>query len=459
ELPVAIGIAIYCDRVHDTTTRAPILSITLALKCNPSETPHRYDSPPGMELEAHPGHRAIHLRFGDEKLHTESNGLATQDSSLEVDLLILDYITYQATNACLSSRDLQPSTSFSLSNNLAMSDSFLALFQARHPGYQLDAELHFRLLLLKLTALFTQRLTRNPTTPPTSALEELRQNNQDRAREWIASEERIPCRGYNMRSFDDAAAFPSRDILERNRAHVLHGLSVPAEDEAYEDAHYGTPSCLSLLDLLPLFMEVSAARQVMLAASVPESGLTEQWMQLACSFMLQACLEQYLVVGVSGTDAIDEAFAWGQRAKGREKDANDEICDMFEDPIYETEVHGWANIKRQYLERILQPATKNSWHESSSAPSSPYGAQDRHRFVDLISRLESTATQHPIVQFESDVLGFLHALSESIERPVLVQLEGGQLDGMSTEETTEFIKSCGLSAGNLMLDAGIKREA
>ncbi|KAI7418146.1 hypothetical protein KC336_g9778 [Hortaea werneckii] len=412
-----------------------------------------------MELEAHSGHRAKHLRFGDEKLPTASNGLATQDSTLEVDLFILDYITYQATNACLSSRDLQPSTSFSLSNNLAMSDSFLALFQARHPGCQLDAELHFRLLLLKLTALFTQRLTRNPTTPPTSALEELRQNNQDRAREWIASEERIPSHGYNIKPFDDASAFPSRDILERNRAHVLHGLNVPAEDEAYEDAHYGTPSCLSLLDLLPLFMEVSAARQAMLAASVPESELTEQWMQLACSFMLQACLEQYLVVGASGTDAIDEAFAWGQRPKGREEDANDEICDMFEDPIYETEVQGWANIKRQYLERILQPATKNSWHESISVPSSPHDAQDGHRFIDLISRLESTATQHPIVRFESDVLGFLHALSESIERPVLVQLEAGQLDGMSTEETTEFIKSCGLSAGNLMLDAGIKRKA
>ncbi|KAI7385021.1 hypothetical protein KC336_g18066, partial [Hortaea werneckii] len=76
----------------------------------------------------------------------------------------------------------------------------------------------------------------------------------------------------------------------------------------------------------------------------------------------------------------------------------------------------------------------------------------------LISRLENTATQHPIFQFESDVLGFLHALSESIERPVLVQLEAGRLDGMSTEETTEFIKGCGLSAGKLMLDAGIKRE-
>ncbi|KAI6842639.1 hypothetical protein KC340_g1587 [Hortaea werneckii] len=412
-----------------------------------------------MELEAPPSHQVKHPRFEDEKLPTAPNGLATQDSTLEVDLLILDYITYQATNACLSSRDLKPSTSFSLPNNLAMSDSLLALFQARHPGHQLDAELHFRLLLLKLTALFAQRLTRNPTTPRTSALEELRQNNQDRAREWIANEERIPSYGYNTSLLDNASAFPSHDILERNRAHVLHGLNVPAEDEAYEDAHYGTPSCLSLLDLLPLFMEVSAARQAMLAASVPESELTEQWMQLACSFMLQACLEQYLVVGASGTDAIDEAFAWGLKAKGREEDANDEINDMFEDPVHETEVQGWANIKRQYLERLLPSATENSWRESSSVPSPPHGAQDGHRLVDLISRLENTATQHPIFQFESDVLGFLHALSESIERPVLVQLEAGQLDGMSTEETTEFIKSCGLSTGKLMLDSGVKREA
>ncbi|KAI7326695.1 hypothetical protein KC315_g7423 [Hortaea werneckii] len=338
-----------------------------------------------MELEAPPSHQVKHPRFEDEKLPTAPNGLATQDSTLEVDLLILDYITYQATNACLSSRDLKPSTSFSLPNNLAMSDSLLALFQARHPGHQLDAELHFRLLLLKLTALFAQRLTRNPTTPRTSALEELRQNNQDRAREWIANEERIPSYGYNTSLLDNASAFPSHDILERNRAHVLHGLNVP--------------------------------------------------------------------------DAIDEAFAWGLKAKGREEDANDEINDMFEDPVYETEVQGWANIKRQYLERLLPSATENSWRESSSVPSPPHGAQDGHRLVDLISRLENTATQHPIFQFESDVLGFLHALSESIERPVLVQVEAGQLDGMSTEETTEFIKSCGLSTGKLMLDSGVKREA
>ncbi|KAI7238312.1 hypothetical protein KC330_g2662 [Hortaea werneckii] len=412
-----------------------------------------------MELEAPPGLRAKHLRIEDEKLPTASNGLANHDSSLEVDILMLDYITYQATNACLFSRDLKPSTSFSLPNNLGMSDSFLALFQARHPGYQLDAELHFRLLLLKFTALFTQRLTRNPTTPPTSALAELRQSNQDRAREWIASEERIPSYSYNTRPFDDASAFPSRDILERNRAHVLHGLNIPAEDEAYEDAHYGTPSCLSLLDLLPLFMEVSAARQAMLAASMPESGLTEQWMQLACSFMLQACLEQYLVVGASGTDAIDEAFAWGLKQRGREEDTNDEINDMFEDPIYETEVQGWANIKRQHLERLLPPATGKSWHESSSVPSSPHSGQGGQSLVDLTSRLESTATQHPILTCESDILGFLHALSESIDHPVLVQLEAGKLNGMSTEETTEFIKSCGFSAGKLMLDAGMKREA
>ncbi|RMY71193.1 hypothetical protein D0863_05308 [Hortaea werneckii] len=411
-----------------------------------------------MELEAPPGLGAKHLRIEDEKLPTASNGPANQDSSLEVDLLMLDYITYQATNACLSSRDLKPSTSLSLPNNLAMSDSFLALFQARHPGYQLDAELHFRLLLLKLTALFTQRLTKNPTTPPTSALAELRQSNQDRVREWIASEERIPSHGYDTSPMDNVSAFPSRDILERNRAHVLHGLNIPAEDEAYEDAHYGTPSCLSLLDLLPLFMEVSAARQAMLAASVPESGLTEQWMQLACSFMLQACLEQYLVVGASGTDAIDEAFAWGLKPRGREEVANDEINDMFEDPIYETEVEGWANVKRQYLERLLLPATGKRWHESNSLPSSPLSNQGGQPVVDLTSRLESTATQHTIVKFESDVLGFLHALSESIDRPVLVQLEAGKLNGMSTEETTEFIKSCGFSAGKLMLDAGIKRE-
>lgn len=396
----------------------------------------------------------------DEDAHAAIETRCTDgETALEVDIMILDYAAYQATLACLASRKLQADAQLpiSLSHILAMVDSYLSIFKSRHLGYEFDDDLRFRMLLLKLATLFTQRLTRNPTTPSRPVLQQLRETNKTRARDWIATADRIPSGHHSTAVFEPAENFPTPAELDRNRAHVLHCLEIPAEDEAYEDAFYGTSDSVTLLDLLPLFVAVSAARFETVSAD-----LNEKWMQMACAFMLQACLEQYLVVGAQGMDAVDEAFAWGAKTtsavgdaeiegaggKIEQEDEVDEINDMFIDDVYEEEVKGWTEMKRAYLDLLFPPGTQAaSSKDTYSVPSSDDGGDTSSRPypADLVSHLEMLAAKHPIADFEAALLSFLEALSQSLAKPVLVQLESGQLDGMSKKETQEFVKSCGLS--------------
>jgi len=178
--------------------------------------------------------------------------------------------------------------------------------------------------------------------------------------------------------------------------------------------------------------------------------------------MLQACLEQYLVVGADGVRVVDEAFAWGYKVHKTEKEEDDmeidgehaetevvdgEVNDMFGDPVYENEVEGWSGIKQQYLDLLFPPPAAKSEKDTYSVPSSEGDDAQAAKAssVDLVSHLEMTAAHHSISTFESTLLSFLAALSESVPKPVLVQLEAGKLDGMSEKQTAEFVRSCGLS--------------
>lgn len=389
-------------------------------------------------------------RLSEDAIASIQTQCAQSDTALEVDHMVLDYAAYQTIEACVASRqpEKQSSSSKSLSSNLAVFESFLSIFKARHPTYKADNELRLRILLVKCVAAFTQRFTSNPTTPSSSALAELRRVNQERARAWIGSADRVPSSSFDSSPFELDHPI-SQQQLERNRAHLLHELDMPAEDEEYEDAFYGTSSSMSLLDILPLFMEVSAIRNAM-----NSSNLTDRWMHLACEFMLQACLEQYMVFGANGLDVIDEAFAWGYRSDdldqmnvdgedGTTQAKYDETNTMFEDEDYAIEVEDWSPIKASYLEQLF-PATGN--RAPSSQPLSSTLDEQRHQNSGLVSHLEAVAAEHPITTFEESLMKFLGAISNSISRPALVQLEDGKLDGMTEQQTKEFLAGCGVDA-------------
>lgn len=375
------------------------------------------------------------------KLSTQEATIFTKrgdaDTSLEVDHMILDYLSFQATNAVLADRDSTQAHAPAMQRKIVMVDAFLDMFKAKHREFTPDPELRFRLLLLKFTTLFSHRLIQHASVPSCHALRQLRESNQSRAREWIGGVDAVPSLKFDMSRFETELPLSLED-LERNRAHVLNTLGMPAEDEAYDDAFYGTSASAALLDILPLFMTVVAARN-----ELNNSTLNKSLMELVGQFMLQACLEQYLVRGASGSDAIDEAFAWGYRiTHGTQEEsehmkldgervieAPDETARMFQ---HEDGMDGNVRESPDWIETKLAYITALATQSSDSA-----GLEDH---------LERLADENSIDEFEYTVLGFLGSLADSLPDPVLTQLEQGRLLDMTPAETKAFLRSCGLSS-------------
>ncbi len=179
-------------------------------------------------------------------------------------------------------------------------------------------------------------------TPSTDALDKLRNDN------WLRA----------CRRFDPALSRPAvqlgaglpPDVLRRHRQLNLSRLSY---DPASHD-FYGSPASISLLDLLPSFMELSAAWSELHIDDY--ANITPQWMSLAGEWMLQAALEQYLVYGSSGDAARDEAFSWGCIADDADPDVDDRavsalFCEEVDDGKG-TEVQMWTQTRDRCLSEV-----------------------------------------------------------------------------------------------------------
>ena len=82
-------------------------------------------------------------------------------------------------------------------------------------------------------------------------------------------------------------------------------------------------------------------------------------MRLAARYMMQAILEQYLVYGARGIEAIQEACAYGfdvedssqeEDAEAREDDL--QVANMFWSGEGTEEVGGWAEIRGKHLSAV-----------------------------------------------------------------------------------------------------------
>lgn len=123
---------------------------------------------------------------------------------------------------------------------------------------------------------------------------------------------------------------------------------------------------MSLIDLLPGFMLLTASRTQLYA----DFQIKEQLMYLAAEFMLQASLEACLCFGGSAVD-VSQAFAWGftpeDVVEGDEVWEGEAIVNtMFtEIPDEEMdgpgrhssaaklcEIEGWREISMEYLEKV-----------------------------------------------------------------------------------------------------------
>lgn len=209
---------------------------------------------------------------------------------------------------------------------------FIQVFKSNHPHDAVPDSTKLRLRLVKFTTLYGRRLTQSSTTPSSADLDALRRTHRRRADEW----------------WDDSDGSPQQ-------ASFQHPVQLP-ERRSATDVLANT-ECISLSDLVPIFIGLSAARSNMMMNA--HSNITETWMHLAGQFMLQAALEQCFNYGHVSPEKLREIFSWGWK-KNMPSSWQDEHSvnsmffdlDQYDEDGSRREVPGWKEIRHSYFKMV-----------------------------------------------------------------------------------------------------------
>jgi hypothetical protein len=104
--------------------------------------------------------------------------------------------------------------------------------------------------------------------------------------------------------------------------------------------------------LLPLFLELSAARAILDDDWVP----TSEWFELAGEFMLQAVVEEYLLNGSYGEEVFNALFAVGCPGVGRWAGEGSDVTAMrrlfCDENDSRRQLESWTSIKEQHIKEV-----------------------------------------------------------------------------------------------------------
>ncbi|EEH23384.1 hypothetical protein PABG_05595 [Paracoccidioides brasiliensis Pb03] len=341
---------------------------------------------------------------------------------LEVDLMTLDYILCKAIRAIVEDRISQRNGQQPLSKHidrkgesiLGIFDAFMQLFRYNHPNkindndaYNLPRDLKIKLRILTVTNLLCRRYraSSNPSVflPSEETLHAHRECNKARAERWLDRnrDRRISC------GTAKEPTPPDKSFLERNRRDMsLHiGIS------HHHDKTPPVGPTVTLLDILPECMDLCR----MVFYDIPDKS----WMELLVQFMLHAAIEEFLIRGKPIAEAANEAFAWNYPDDVEVEEANDDQDDK---------THAADNISQW---ETMRDSAKESFFDTR-------GVQDWE------SRIGGILDKYPFILFEERILKWLIQLLELQDSSILMQLEEGKLEGLTVEETEEFMNKVGV---------------
>lgn len=347
--------------------------------------------------------------------------LTNPETSLEVDLMILDYFLCTTINAVLNEHIAQRSghqTSGayesllgtfeglfsshpalrSILHMLIMASVILTMFKANHPGQYVPDELQIKLQILTFANLMFRRHIQSWWLPSGATLHDQRKKNMERAKRWMRchSDSNLEIMHYG----GSAKPVIPKSTLATNRRDMMSHLCVFC-DQDFPDSEF----CVSLLDILPEY--------VALCKMVP-LNVTHSWMNGAVVFMLQAAIEQILIYGNIIEDSIDEAFAWDW------VEVTGQV--LWTSENNDAEASMWEN-KRISLKTSLLNNQRPTWED---------------HFRHLL-------TEFPLLHFDEMILELLSGLLKMLNTPVLMQLEAGKLDGLTVTETEAFKDRIGVN--------------
>lgn len=213
----------------------------------------------------------------------------------------------------------------------------------KHHGRRLSSTAALRSRLLQFSLVLTHRFHQAETWTTEDSLNGLREQNARRGMYWQQRTSHPPAA---RRPFDPANDFPLSDAsLIANRNQLASDLDIPSDHSRWVT---DIPGTTSLLCLLPLFLELSAARAILDDDWVP----TLEWFELAGEFILQAVVEEYLLNGSNGEEVFNALFAVGCPGERWAEEGSDVtamrrlFCDE-NNP--REELKGWTNIKQRHI--------------------------------------------------------------------------------------------------------------
>ena len=234
---------------------------------------------------------------------------------------------------------------------------FLQLYKRIHSRHLTSSPVTFRLRLAKFTTLFGRRLFRSFTTPSPIKLQQLRERNGARATTWLLHQSNVS----GIPSPEDPVLVQFIQSLPLNEYPRARNIKLHLEkcNLAPLSDHYGLPLSVSLLDLLPLFMTLSAN----VANTGGDMAITPLWIEVAVEFMLLAALEQYRIYGAQGPDALREAFAWGFDELSEDEEGSDDwkVNEMFLKSGTKM-MKMWRTTKDVYLKAVNSPSPSFHTH-------------------------------------------------------------------------------------------------
>lgn len=318
----------------------------------------------------------------------------------DVEKMIMDYFSYEGNKAVLEEHDSRKRASKRISfvegasSETAMENvkSFVSIFNQHFPGEKLDSKASFRVKLLQLNILFSHRAHSGFPVDAAISLESLKTSHGRRRSHFVQSRASCPL----SRSF--LGQLPVGIEYRSHYVELLRQNNISIEPP--------------LLKLLPLFCKLSAYRGALESNS---SSITKDWMNLAGQFMMQACLEILLVHGTSDADLLKEAFSWSWKSDGN-------VDEMFANQS-QREIAEWERIRAGWA-GVLTPSSKQ---------------------VPLAHHLIQIAAAYPVQSFERDLMNFLQTLHDGVSLPRLLQVEDGQIDGLTAAQSIELLKRAQIS--------------
>lgn len=325
---------------------------------------------------------------------------ADPETQLEVDEAILDYLIYTAIISLLKlldTIDISPRkehnahllvqmvdgtyllTSISRTQLVAdVSTAFLPVFRALHTNYKASPEIQLRLRLLQFTYVFVQHYH------PFSA------NNSFSRRPSISTEN--------------------------------------AKESRSGNPHQEHTQPMSLEQTLPLFLALSAVQN-----ELQGSTITEIWMMLAAGYMAQSYIEQVVVYQNKRPGLLEEAFHWGYDEDCRAEGASEQwqINDMF--GADEGSVRLWKTIREEHVQAVRASSKLLSGFQLILDTWFQLCPPDKTSLVDHLEDMASGALS--VVTFKEKVSEFLAGLLSAYQPPLLIQLERGEVDGLSRKAT------------------------